>query len=192
MNGKKVSSLYIAFCLIFIAAQSVCAKSSVTLEVQPVTQKSIVWCWLAVAEMAIRYYNWDESPSQCRIMEHGYGLSPGTCCQNPKGCARTGSLTEIVNIIKHYGGVDAFITGPPKQPKDVYKALAKNKLVIAALHTSMGSGHVVVIRGVRKQNGSIQLLVNDPMSVIARTLSYQKLHSMWRETVIINYKGDLD
>jgi len=140
--------------------------------------------------MVVEYYNWGSAIDQCEIMERGYHVPPGTCCNNPQRCSRTGALEEIVAIIRRYGNTDAFITGPPPGAGDVYKALSKNKVVVAAISTTFGSGHVVVIRGIRRRAGVTQLLVNDPMSYLPQVVAYADLRQIWRQTVIVNYKEE--
>jgi hypothetical protein len=179
--------------LLLVTTAAAYGQSSITLDVPEVTQKTIVWCWLAVAEMVVKYYDWDQSPKQCRILELLDGQPKGYCCSAVNRCLRTGHLVEIQRIIRHYAGERSIITGPPRRPSDLAKALRKKKLVIAAISAGQGAGHVVVVRGIRRNRQAVQLLVNDPMSRIPQTIDYEKFLAYWQETIIVQHnKNDTD
>jgi ABC-type bacteriocin/lantibiotic exporter with double-glycine peptidase domain len=176
----------IAALMLVLWSASGASGATITLDVPKVTQKTIAWCWLAVAEMVVKYYGWDEVPSQCRILERIDGLPKGYCCGAVNRCVRTGHLEEIRRIINHYTGGTARITGPPRRASAIARALRQDHLIIAALSTGMGAGHVVVVRGIRTEQGRVEVLVNDPMSRIPQTIALSELRSYWSHTIIVH------
>lgn len=162
----------------------------ITLQVRPVSQETMVWCWLAVSEMIVRYYNDGQSYRQCRLLELGYQVSPGICCFDPQRCARPGALQEIQAIVEYIGHRSSKLTGPPPGPQAIYDALDHDRLIVAALDMGGGAGHVVIVRGIRieEKDGTrvTMLLVNDPMSVVPTKVEYQRLKRYWRQTVVVS------
>lgn len=168
----------------------------VALNVPQIAQTTPVWCWLAVAEMAIRYRNLGGGLSQCQMLEVGYTLPSGSCCATPTACMRTGGLQEIQAVIGRFGR-RLSVLGPTPSPTEVYSFLRQGHPVIAALQNTPFSGHVVLIRGMRiatvpivtpfgMQTQTIPvLLVNDPMSHFVSEVSYAAMLGYWSAAIVV-------
>jgi Peptidase_C39 like family len=163
------------------------ARNSISLDVKPRLQRTLVWCWLAVSKMVIAYYNDGDAPDQCRIMEWGYRLPRHYCCSNVHNCEKTGSLEEISRFIEHYSNQASVIVGPPPSPRSIYRALARNNLIVAAISSGLGAGHVVVVRGLRLRNDRYELLINDPMSKYPTVVDFEQFRSVWMQSIVIRY-----
>lgn len=174
----------------------------IVLKVPLVRQDTFVWCWLANAEMIVRYFR-GRSPSQCQMMEIGYRTLPGACCGNPRACMRGGTgMQELQQVIRYFGGVATTWT-PPSDPMTLYNVLAQNQAVVAQVKVSDLGTHVVVIRGMRFQqiNGFDPLgrpvrsvvplvLVNDPMSLLPQEVPYGRLLQVWIDSLIVEPSSD--
>jgi len=166
----------------------------VVLPVPTVTQDTMVWCWLAVSEMVIRYRNWGAGFRQCQMMEVGYRVPPGTCCGNPNLCARPGSIQEIQGVIASFGGRFSSLA-PPTNYQVLYNILQSGRPVIAQIATGGSIGHVVVIRGMGFQpfinmlgmpDVAPILMINDPMSIVPAQVPYAQFLAIWRASIIVH------
>ncbi|MBI4516569.1 MAG: hypothetical protein HY699_12225 [Deltaproteobacteria bacterium] len=162
---------------------------SVTAAVPAKRQKTIAWCWLAVAQMALDYFAVDDIPSQCRLMELGYGLANGYCCDDTARCTWPGSEQQIKAVIEHFGGLATSSREPPPNSKAIYDALSAGDLVIALIGAGFGQGHAVVVRGVRMEaeagGYAPYLLVNDPLARVPEKIEFSKLREVWQRTIIV-------
>lgn len=164
----------------------------IALPVPTITQRTLVWCWLAVAEMVIRYRNQGRGLEQCQMMSIGHGMPPQACCADARPCARPGQLDEIQRLIAHFGGRFNQLS-PPQDPMSVYQHLRRGTPIIASINSGMGMGHVVVIRGMRfvpqRTRMGVQwmpmLLINDPMSMIPGEVPYRQFLRQWRASILV-------
>ena len=101
-----------------------------------------------------------------------------------------GGIDEIAALIEHYSGYRPTVTGPPARASDVAKALRKNKVIVAALPNAGGGGHVVIVRGIRRESGGVQVLVNDPMSKRPYVVDFATFRNWWSQSIIVQFAPD--
>jgi hypothetical protein len=189
--------MFVLLCLSGVCAEAQEVPPPVAPPVPQIAQQSLDWCWLAVSEMIIRYKDWGISPKQCEILEVGYFLSPGTCCQAPWMCDRPGSLDEVQRIIAYYSRAFSRLA-PPTDPMRLYRLLSRGHVVIAQLqNTNNPICHLVILRGMRfalitsaTPSGLVltavpMVLVNDPGSYLISKMPYQMLLYYWRASIIV-------
>jgi hypothetical protein len=97
-------------------------------------QQTQVWCWLACAEMIIRWKNGGSGPSQCEMASVANMAPSPMCCSPPnpmvmQACVRTGSLQEIQGLIATFGHSASSIT-QPGSPYDLYQTLNQRRAII--------------------------------------------------------------
>lgn len=185
MSKRRLSILIMA-ALSAPAAASVAAEPSVSLDVPSQHQVNPQWCWLAVSEMIIQYYTGKAPPAQCQLLESLLGAPRGACCKFSDRCTRPGALEEIRQLIAHYSHRVSRIIGPPPDPRSVYNTLNQNRVIIAAIDNHTGGGHVVIVRGIRIDNGTVELLINDPMHDGPLIVGYTAFFSHWRKSVVVD------
>lgn len=180
-------SIVRVFCMILVLiignlAPTVVQADSNRLNIRPVSQQTVVWCWAAAAEMALGYFR---VPSinpvanyQCGIVAMLGGICWSNCgaCQTP-----IGSTFNLVRVLNNYQSVARQYGNQFRS----YKAVAKGRLqfnelsneidegrpVLAGISPSgMGdrypagmSEHVVVVIGYDDYGREPQVVVNDPM-----------------------------
>lgn len=156
------------------AAQGL-AQEAVDLPVPLVAQDTLEWCWVASAQMVLRFRGVDP-PNQCQIMEMGYHTPPGACCSNPNRCAIPGTIYQVQRIISYFGGGFTQLNRPA-DPSQLYSVLKQGAPVIAHLALPTG-GHFVVIRGINWSSGSPAVEINDPFFG-SLTLPFSQLVQIW-------------
>src|SRR5207248_733069 len=78
--------------------------SSRTLDITPVMQRTLMWCWLTVGEMIFRYYNVNQKNAavnyQCDIVQSVFpwNCTPCSVCQL-QGAAK---IQNIQKMLKDY------------------------------------------------------------------------------------------
>lgn len=167
--------------LLFFALTMSCAKRSAAYElpIQPVYQQTQVWCWAAVAEMVLRYYDWQSiNPAgnyQCGIV----ALLNPICNQNCFACITPiGSTFQLAQVMHYYQQVANQIAYPGDfvevQPEprlsldDLVGEIDSDAPVLigispsgmASFYPPGMSDHVALVVGYDEQTGA--LLVNDP------------------------------
>ena len=188
-----------------VAAEPAAIRQPVSLNVPHVRQQSANWCWLAVAQMVIGYKQWGASPSQCRLLEIGFGYPQNYCCGWQSRCDRGGTLEEIGRIVEYYSGRQVFL-GPPIEPEELYQVLSNGDVVIARIvvppsqggPTAGPAGHTVVIKGIRWAQGTVSqggqsfqavvpmILVNDPSQATTVEATYDELARYWEKSIIVD------
>jgi hypothetical protein len=162
--------------------------SGVMLNIPLILQNTPVWCWVASAEMVIRYKNYGNSLQQCQMLEIGFQTPSGYCCSNPNNCMTTGTAQQIQYLVYNFGGRASSLSGPLSE-KSVLTTLKSNNPVIAFIKLSpfSNSGHVVVIRGIRFSQDVQQavLTINDPLSYISQETTYANFLQYWQGSIII-------
>jgi hypothetical protein len=187
-------ALFLVALLLGSAAPEPALARQITLPIPEVKQRQDVWCWVAVAEMLVRYYT-GESRRQCRLLETGYGLPEDYCCGSEARCRRPGDLSEVAQLIEDISGQETRITGAPPRPSAVARQLERNRAIVAAIRPpGQQIGHVVVVHGIRSGRDWAELLINGPMSRVAETIPYRRLRSMWQASIIVRFDdgGDGD
>ena len=177
----------------------------VYLDVAHVRQENTRWCWLAVAEMVVAYKNHGQAPSQCALMEIGFGHAQGYCCADPGRCNGGGSLEEVARIIAFFSHRRTFLT-EPLTVDQLYGYLARDGIVVArvvaapfgAPANAPESGHQIVLRGLRY--GWIEVagpdgrawkefhplvLVNDPGAPAPQEVPYQIVRQHWERSLLV-------
>ena len=172
-------------------------------EVPFVRQQTALWCWLAVAEMALRYKKGASLP-QCRLADLAFRMTPGACCK-PGKCQKGASLT-VVHALLAYMGVKSRPQGPEISSDEVYRLLKQGRIFIVRLvRRDRGPirvgpksvGHVVVLRGMRfvpappgsplaRQNKALPLvLINDPSFLSPIEVPFPDVISNWEGMLVI-------
>lgn len=145
------------------------------------SQDTMVWCWVAVAQMIANYYG-QNAPSQCEMLQEQYRAP---CCSNPQACMRGGHIQEIRALIRKFGGRPSGVA-PPANGFVLYDALRRGPIV---LHTTQGAGHFVVATGMRVVPSPIGPLgivsINDPYYGVYE-VEFPKLASIWTAAVLMN------
>jgi len=163
------------------------AQVPVSLPVPVVRQATIEWCWVAAAEMILKYKG-AKSPRQCEIMERGYGGLPGSCCGDTSRCTQPGQITDIQRIVAFYGGVLTNLNRPAL-PAELYSILSQGSPVVAHLNLPTG-GHFVVIRGMTWEPSPVGLIpivqINDPMSSDPLVMPFDRLVGVWDAAVYVD------
>jgi hypothetical protein len=89
--------------------------TEVVLDIDPVEQQTLEWCWLSVGEMIFNYLDLDEPPSgyQCGTMAM-IGGRLSACWQNCRLCPyAAGSMPTLERMIRDYPRAIAAYQGDP-------------------------------------------------------------------------------
>ena len=154
------------------------------LNIRPIAQQTIVWCWAAVSEMVLRHYRFPViNPGgdyQCGIVAM---LAP-QCQMNCYSCVTSiGSTSDMALVIEKYQMVsDAYLRGHRGRnfstqlagalsPEEIVYEIDEDNPIVAGISPSgMGpyylpgmSEHAVLIVGYYQRGSSFHVLVNDPM-----------------------------
>lgn len=164
---------------------------AVDLPIANIAQQTQVWCWAAVAQQIIAATRGEaNTPPQCALVAIANGADSQACCagQNPQ-CVRTGSLQQIQDLISRYGGRSSAYA-PPTDEVTLYNTLARGRAVIIGVQTAMGTGHVVVARGMSfaatPQGPMAMIHINDPMAHFTQPVPFGQIAQVWREAIVVN------
>ena len=180
----------VAALLLLLAAGSLSARADATLDIEPVAQRTPVWCWLAVGEMVFSHYGVpDLNPVgefQCGIIGTiAAGTALDACFRDCRFCTiPAGSAANLVWMFEEYPRrarlagrsaplLDARHAGRLSRASVVAEIDAGNP-VVAGISPSGGgppgvSQHVALIVGYR-EDGDV-LIVNDPFPYAAAGLA---------------------
>lgn len=176
----RLSAVIVVTLLLTIPAQS--SAQQVVLPVPNVTQNTPQWCWVAVAEMVIRYLHLGAGFNQCAMLQDTYRAP---CCVQPAMCNRPGHMAEIQNLIARYGGRWSSMA-PALDPNSIALHLSQNRPIIAFVRLPMQDvGHFVVIRGIRNTPLGPQVLINDPLSWVPSTVSLAQFYQYWQASIVV-------
>jgi hypothetical protein len=146
------------------------------LPIEPVVQRTRVWCWLAIGEMVFRHFeipNLDVAGDfQCGII----GMISGErsrCARNCYGCERgSGSNAGVVAMLADYARLAGDRTvryreGSVASPLAVMESIDAGRPIIAGTSASRRRGtrdveHVALIVGYEVAGDGLHLVVNDP------------------------------
>ena len=154
------------------------------LNIRPISQQTLAWCWAAVGEMVLKHYrfpNLNQAGNyQCGIV----GSLGGICGANCGACVTgIGSTYRMSNVIANYQHLSDIYRGNHRgrrfgvsptgrlSPSDIIDEIDEGDPVVAGISPSgMGafyppsmSEHVTLIIGYRESRRGFQVLVNDPM-----------------------------
>ena len=124
-------------------------------------QHTQVWCWAATIAMVGAYVT-GRGAEDCEVLS-GYDRllgGPGSCCQFPQRCARTGSSQEMKTILSRIFGLSGSHYSRALTYAELRREIDGNRPFIAAIRNGF-SGHVVVVSGYEAPDRVILL---DPMS----------------------------
>ena len=151
------------------------------LPIPPVVQQTEVWCWAAVSEMALVYYEYDSiNPAgqfQCGVV----ALLGGVCNTNCFSCVTgIGTLPNLVLALQAYQQIAQRLgaagysfnshVGGPLSPAQIRTEIDDGDPIIAGINPS-GMGrfyppgigeHVALIIGYASPGRTFKLVVNDP------------------------------
>lgn len=185
------------FCLLLLFTSFITASKThaqipppIDLGIQNIPQETDVWCWVAVAQQIILASRGPQgTPQQCSLVAIASNTPAAYCCQTPTPCRRVGHLTEIQNLILHFGGRYSQIL-LPTDPMSVYQTLASRRAIIMEVMSSPYSSHVVVIRGMAwaPTPMGIQpvLYINDPLGFFVQPILFSNLLPYWRTAIVVN------
>ena len=164
-----------------VAAQ--CAP--VDLGIPNISQETMVWCWVAVAQQII-FWKTGSAPSQCALVAMANAVHPANCCGGNPQCHVTGQLQQIQYLIAQFGGSMSTIS-PPAGPGPVYNTLLARQAIIMAVQSSPYMGHVVVIRGMSCYGSNPILHINDPMGwpMLSQPTPFQQIMPYWSAAIVV-------
>lgn len=160
--------------------------SATVLDIQPVTQETPVWCWVAVGAMVFDHYGVSNvNPGgdyQCGIIGLlASGTWANACAYRCELCqVPAGSAQGVVSMIRDYPQkvanttgeetprLEALLRSRPLSPEDVISEIEDGNPVIAGIspggrpYGSSASAHVALIIGYRGTEEDLELRVNDP------------------------------
>lgn len=159
----------------------------VRLDIPNFQQETPVWCWAAAAQQIIWYYQLG-TPPQCELVAYANRTDPYLCCSGPHACPWVGTLVQIQELIRYYGGRYSSIS-PPANPVDVYNTLALGRPIIMAVKATGAVGHVIVISGMEWRptpfGGEPVLLINDPLSYFTQPISFARIAQYWQAAIVV-------
>jgi hypothetical protein len=151
------------------------------LDIDPVEQQTLEWCWLSMGEMIFTYLDLDEPPSgyQCGTMAM-IGGRLSSCWQNCALCPyAAGTMPTLERMIRDYPrAIAAYQEDPAPLPltlssknsvldwDEVETQISQTSPIVAAVnpfdpHKHVPQ-HVTLIVGFKEEKGKQFLLVNDP------------------------------
>jgi Papain-like cysteine protease AvrRpt2 len=150
-------------------------------------QHTLVWCWAATIAMVGAYVT-GRGAEDCEVLSAYDQLlgGPGSCCQSPQRCARTGSSREMKTILSRIFGLSGYHYPRPLTYAELKREIDRDKPFIAAIRNGF-SGHVVVVSGYETPDHVILL---DPMSG-RHVVRYGQLRQnfqlgSWSETLTVS------
>ena len=163
----------------------------VDLPIPNVTQQTLAWCWVAVAQQIIAAtYGWEYTPPQCALVAMAYGAHPDVCCLSyNEDCLRGGTLEQIQYLIGEFGGRYSALA-PPTSPDVLYETLASGRAVILQVASGQASFHAVVLRGMSWMETPYGLEpvlhINDPLDYYTRPVPFWRLVGIWEAAIVVD------
>lgn len=176
---KTISMALLSFSVIFHGENA----SARQINIQPTYQQTVVWCWAAVGEMVLKYFQVPNlNPGgnyQCGIV----GSLGGVCASNCGACITTiGSTFQMADVLRNYQLLARQYRGAGFRPFDL-RAVGRlsggqiegeidsgNPVIIGISPNGMGayyppgmSEHVALVVGYGYDAGDLWLKINDPM-----------------------------
>ncbi|MEJ8827210.1 papain-like cysteine protease family protein [Variovorax humicola] len=129
------------------------------LDVEVPTQDQTNWCWCAVTLGLRRYYSQSTiTAKQCEIADEVLGV--GTACQAPNS---VNVMHDLADALGRYGLLaSSALEGGLSFQEIVNHIDAQRPIGAQVLFLDSGQGHVLVIRGYRKEGGTEHILIDDP------------------------------
>lgn len=167
----------------------------VDIPIPNIPQETDVWCWVAVVQQIVYFKNGSMgTPSQCAMVSISKNVPIQYCCTNSNNCRTTGSLQEIQQLLRHFGGSFSSYS-PPANAMALYQTLAQGKPVIMQISTTplgyqSGMSHVIVIRGMYFQQTPMgvipMLIINDPLGQFTQNVPFAQLAPLWQAAIVVH------
>ena len=147
---------------------------SKTLDIPPLRQQTRVWCWLAVGEMVLRYYNvkqLNQVSYQCGIVGAVFPAWCGATCLNCiVGAGKAENITKILRDYPAAAGAPSLKSRHLERSltaAEVKSEIDAERPIIAGISPSKDGPrkppqHVALIVGYVESEGKLHLIVNDP------------------------------
>ena len=148
-------------------------------------QQTQVWCWAAVSQMVLGYYNVG-SVGQCNILTRWTGAP---CCTAalPICIQAAPDLAFIQATLLEAGGIRSARVRRPLQGTEVIAEINGNRPFIIAYQGSF-SGHVVVVGGysINQDGSGLSVDVLDPFYGVYRGVPYATTFSYGAQLVWVD------
>ena len=153
-------------------------------ELEP--QRTDNWCWAAVTQSLLRFFNSNEKRTQCEIVRtcFNHPSQPGLktakdCCQEPRceECNKGFKLMEALDIL----GIQSARCNYPLSLREIRAQLTLGVPIIVRIRWQGGGGHYVVITAIGpppaagKGEEETWLRVADPLDPSASYMTYRTL-----------------
>jgi hypothetical protein len=177
-----ISPLMVTGCSSGNSSGSNTGNSSQILAIQPVSQETPDWCWLASGQMIFQFFGIPAvNPNyQCGII--GVFEGPQSACfYNCAVCDFGGGSAQNVALMLQYysayatnGQAELAFQFAPNYLdfQDIQANINSNSPILAGINVGNpvmfgNSGHLVVIAGYQVQSGQDNVVVNDPFPYVA-------------------------
>lgn len=182
MRKSLIFLLLLVFLMFTSMSPRIASAVDSDLSIQPVAQRTPVWCWLAVGEMVFKHFDVPNvNPAgiyQCGII--GALAGPYHICW--RDCAQctvpAGNSQNITNMLLNYprlaekltgieaGGIRSSHVGRALRSAEIISELDDDRPIIAGISPAGMTGpfaqHVVLIVGYEGDEDDLTLIVNDP------------------------------
>jgi hypothetical protein len=185
IQRSRLSSFGTQLLAVAILALASLPADAKTLPIEPVTQESPVWCWVAVGEMVFDYFDIPNvNPAgdfQCGIIGLlAAGTWANACAYQCQLCqVPAGSAAGVIGMLRDYPRKVSYATAEevttlsashktrPLQPDEIKSEIDDGNPIIAGISPSGrpaggSAAHVALIIGYRATEDSFELRVNDP------------------------------
>lgn len=178
---RDKSWIYIALVASALLFNRGALRADENLYVDPVAQRTEVWCWAAVSEMLLTHYDYGSinpfGDFQCGVVAMLGGICNANC-----GACRTGigSLHNLKAVLEQYQAIAEHmgVAGDAIRPRvrgalstaQIIEEIDEGDPIIAGISPSGMGGyyppsfgeHVALIVGYEENDGRLYLIVNDP------------------------------
>jgi hypothetical protein len=187
MNTRKALAGLLALAGSTLAASN--AAADVALPVPEIAQTQSLWCWAAVAQSVLHYYQ-QTSIAQCDIVNwleqaNGWANSPqgaaaqpypDYCCDFPMNCNFPEDNPGVSMLLGRFDIPGNWYQGTPNNPPRTFAQLVteldRGNPMIYLLGWNAGGGHIKVISGYSQPGGTPTLELMDPGTGQYELLTY--------------------
>lgn len=193
----RLSLLVILLCVFSFSANAQQYPIPVHLNIANIPQETTTWGWVAVAQQIIFAIQGNNTPPQCAMVSIANNTRPEACCNQlgkwngNQACLVRGHLTQIQNLILHFGGHYSN-TAPPTDPLTIYNTLRSNRPIIMFVKQSAYQqvGHFVIITGMQWVNTGFGfqpiLYINDPVGFMTQPVPFANIAQFWQAAIVVN------
>ena len=137
-----------------------------------VQQAKTNWCWAACAEMAGHYVDPETDKTQWAVVRYFKGTSTDDFPNVPGNCYEIERAIEYVANNK----VNYYVSGSALRCGDIYnEVVVDDKAIVASMQPSSGTGHAILVYGIRYACGVDYVRYIDPWEGESRMEVYSKL-----------------